>query len=371
MESSSSGKSHSFVWNAVEQWTTQTFLITQGSGILAVILHQLDWQFNGSQIISTIVWVFTIVIFILFLLVYLIKAFMFPRLVRQQLDTDIVELCCLASISITLGVVTDMVALVCAKDWGPSWAMVAYVLTWIDVALAIMSNVGIPYQYFATEHPGIDGMPPNAVLPSIAAVTCAATCGTVAFAGDLSARAQVPLILVGYIVLGIGLPYSFIITAEYITYLLRNGLPPRGQSWMVWTLAGPLGQAAYACQILGSAAASPGHQVFANYDRGTFITASSGQVINAASALAGLVIWGYATFWALFSLIATIHLEFCTQGGIRNSKYSLSVWSPVFPMGVYALGTLQFGKDMNSPAWSALSSGDIQAELNWEVAIYR
>ena len=324
---------------------------------MAVVLHQLDWQFHGSQIISTIIWVFTIVIYILSLLLYIAKVFRFPRVVHQQLDKDIVELCCLASISITLGVIIDMVALVCAQDWGPSWGMVAYVLSWIQVAVAIAANIGIPYKYFASEPPGIDNMPPNVVLPSIAAVTAAATCGVVAYAGNLSSRAQVPMILVGYILLGLGLPFSFIITAVYIARLLRSGLPSRNQNPMNWILVGPLGQAAYACQILGAATASPGHQTFASYDRGYFITASSGQVISTVSTLAALVLWGYATFWILFSLAATIHLEIFSKGGIRSSKYRLAVWSPVFPLGVYTLATIEFGKNMNAPAWNALSSG--------------
>ena len=341
----------------IEGWTTQTFLISQGSGVLAVVLHDLDWGFHGSHTISTILWIFTIVIYFIFLMIYLLKVIRHPRTVRQELDKDIVELSCLASISITFGVITDMVALVSAQAWGHSWSMLAYVLSWIHVAIAFTANVGIPYKYFASEPPGIDGMPPNVVLPSIAGITAAATCGVVAFSGKLSSRADVPLILVGYIILGLGLPFSFIVTAVYITRLFSSGLPPRAQNSTNWILVGPLGQAAYACQILGAASASPGHLSFAEYNRGYFITANSGEIISTVSTLAALVLWGYATFWVLFCMAATVHLEVFSQDGIKNSKYSLSAWSPMFPLGVYTLATLQFGKNMNAPAWNALSSG--------------
>lgn len=132
---------------------------------------------------------------------------------------------------------------------------------------------------------------------------------------------------------------------------------------MNWTLVGPLAQAAYACQILGAAAASPGKEVFASYNKGFFITAGSGQTISSVSTLAALVLWGYATFWFIFCLAASIHLEFFTQGGIRKAKYSLSAWSPVFPLGVYTLATIEFGKNMNAPAWNALSSGYVLSPL--------
>src|ERR1700709_2274400 len=35
---------------------SQWFLIPQGTGILAIILHQLQYQFNGLTIISDILW---------------------------------------------------------------------------------------------------------------------------------------------------------------------------------------------------------------------------------------------------------------------------------------------------------------------------
>ena len=367
-----SGEQESMISKIIDGWTTQTFLISQGTGVLAVVLHDLDWQFHGSQIISIIVWIITIVIYILFLFTYVIKVFVNPNLVRKQLDSDIVELCCLASISITLGVITDMVALVCAQAWGPSWGLFAYVLSWIHVGIAFVANLGIPYKYFASEPPGIDGMPPNVVLPSIAGVTAAATCGVVAFAGNLSSRTQVPMIITGYVSLGIGLPFSFIITAVYITHLISSGLPPRAQNPTNWILVGPLGQAAYACQILGAAAASPGKESFASYGRGYFLTENSGETVSSVSILASLVLWGYATFWIIFSLVATLHLECFTQGGLKKSKYNLSYWSPIFPIGVYTLATIEFGKSMNAPAWDALSSGFVcSSSCHFDMTISR
>lgn len=349
-------QSQSTLSKCIEGWTSRIFLITQTSGILAVVLHQLNWGFEGSQIISIVVWLFTIVIYLLFLPIYVVKVFMFTRKVHQQLDQDIVELCCLASISITLGVISDMVTIVCAEAWGPSWGMGAYVLTWINVVLATLAIIGIPYKQFASNPPGIDKTPPNIQLPSIATVTAAAQCGVTAFAGMLDPRLQVPLIIVGYVLLGLGLPFSFIITAVYIARLLDQGLPPRFLNAANWILVGPLAQAAYAFQILGSATESPGKEPFARYSKGYFITASAGQIISTASTLAGLMLWGYATFWILFCLTATIHLEFFTQGGLRNSKYSLSVWSPGYPIGVYTLASMHFGKIMDAPAWNAISS---------------
>ena len=87
---------------AIRNFTSQWLLIPQGTGILAVIMHNLDYQFRGLGIISEIFWVLTIVLLILFLFLYVLRICLYPRIVAKTLATDITEIAGLASISITL-----------------------------------------------------------------------------------------------------------------------------------------------------------------------------------------------------------------------------------------------------------------------------
>ncbi|KAL8802742.1 MAG: hypothetical protein Q9200_006481 [Gallowayella weberi] len=222
-----------------------------------------------------------------------------------------------------------MVALVCAKAWGPSWGMVAYVLSWINVFIAFVVVVGIPYVYFRCCPPGTDSMPPGVILPGIAALTASSACGIVCFAGKLSARAQVPMIITGYVLLGIGYAETAALIIVYLSRLINGGFPNKAQLWMNYIPVGPLGQASVAMQILGQAVTAPGHQTFASYNRGIFITASAGQVLGTMGTFMGLLTWSYGAWWLLFSVALTIHLGIFADGGIR--EYSLSAWSSVFP----------------------------------------
>ncbi len=99
-------QSSSVLLKLIEQCTTQIFLISQSTGILAVILYNLDYQFSGLKIIAIIVWLLTIVLAILFSLTYVVKACMFSKTTRQELTSNIVEVCCLASASITFSSVS-------------------------------------------------------------------------------------------------------------------------------------------------------------------------------------------------------------------------------------------------------------------------
>lgn len=322
-------KRQGFLMKTIEEWTATTFLISQGTGILATVLFQLNWQFRGSEIIATVVWIFTILIFVVFSLLYILKIILFPKTVRRQLTSDVMELCCLSSISISFGVIITMVALVCAKAWGPSWGMVAYILNWINIFTAFVVAVGVPYVYFRRTPPGTDNMPPSVILPAIAALTASSACGIVCFYGKLSARAQVPMIITGYVLLGFGYADAVALIFIYMARLINGGFPNKNQLWMNYIVVGPLGQASVAVQLLSQAASAPGNMTFASYNKGTFITASAGQVLGSVGTLAGLLIWSYGVWWLLFSIAMTVHLGIFAEGGIR--EYSLSAWSIVFP----------------------------------------
>lgn len=319
------------VLTMIEQTSSQLFLITQSTGILAVILHQLDYQFRGSQIIGIIVWLLTIALLVLFVILYIAKAFLFPKTTKQEITSNIIELCTLASIPITFGTIIEMVALVCAHTWGEGWGIAAYVLAWVNVGLGFLTCVGIPYIYLWYICPGVDGIPPVVVLPAIAIITAASSCGVVTFAGEISSRLQVPMIIVGYILLGLGLPFALSLIVIFMARLFNGGWPPRAKAPLTFVLVGPLGQGAYAFQILGTSAAAPGLGAFGTYNKGRFITNNDGKIIEAVSILTGLVLWGYGAFWLLFSLVESVHLGLFRGGGIKNRGYGLQMWSPVFP----------------------------------------
>lgn len=255
-----------------------------------------------------------------------------PQSTRQELTSNIVELCCLASASITFTGIVEMFALVCPQSFGSGWGTAAYCLGWITVVVASIAAVGIPYAYLWFMAPGNDNMPPTVILPAIAAITGAAACGVITSAANISARLQVPMIIVGYILVGLGLPYALSLTVIFIHRLMDGSWPPRAKAPLTWVILGPLGQASYAVMILGNSAASPGIGSFGRYNSGRFITENDGKIIEAASILFALVLWGYGVFWALFAVTESIHLGLFKNGGIRNPGHNMSMWSPVFPI---------------------------------------
>lgn len=312
------------LWNFSSRW----FLIPQGTGIIAVILHQLDYQFRGLRIISVIVWIYTIALLATAMSVYLLRVLVYPRHVARALRESIVETSCLSSISITFTTIIQMIVLVLVHQWGPAWGIVAFVLWWINTAMAVVAVMVIPYVFVKVQPPGIKSVTPVVLLPLIAALTSAAGGGVICHYGAFSDRLQVPVIIVSYLEVGLGLLLAMTFNDVFVTRLFDRSFPDLEHIYQDMILCGPFGQGSFALQALGEVVSKGS---FAEYNRGVFLTAQAAKPIAYASQLAGLLAWGYGTFWWFFAITSVIHTFFSQPGGIRKSRFTMSAWALVFP----------------------------------------
>lgn len=206
---------------ALQNFTSQWFLIPQGTGIIAVILHQLDYQFTGLHVISYIFWVLAIISLLTSVALYLARCILFPRRVLASLQRSQEEAACLTSICITYTSIIQMMSLTLVSSWGPGWGAAAHVLWWINVGVAFLSVVGVPF-VLVRVYPGrVSHLSPASQLPLIAALTVAAGGGTVAQNAGIGPRSQVPVIVVSYLFIG----------------LLLWGM---GTFWWIWAVTGIL-----------------------------------------------------------------------------------------------------------------------------------
>lgn len=312
----------------IKNFSSQWFLIPQGTGILAVILHQLHYQFHGLRIISQILWVLTIVLLISFLAIYSIRAIIFPRHVLHQLSSNILETACLSSVSIAFTTIIQMIALNLPKPWGQHWGLAAYGLWWINAAMAAACCIAIPYVFTKSEAPGIDFIPPGILLPCIAALTIAAGGGVVCQYGEISAALQVPVIIVSYLFIGLGLPLSVVCDAVFFARLFDKQWPIKERVYQLMILCGPLGQASFAMQILGNVVKLG---AFATYNTSSFLDKSSGMTVAVSSEFLGIITWGYGTFWWGFACIGIFHYLITDTRELLKWDKQLTAWSMVFP----------------------------------------
>jgi tellurite resistance protein TehA-like permease len=293
-----------------------------------VIIHQLDYQFDGLSIISVVVWLYTIALLAVGVFLYLLRIFLYPQHVVSALRTSVTETSCLASISITFTSIIIMAAVVLVRQWGSAWGIVVYVLWWINTAMAVGLVMWIPYVYVKVQPPGLEAVSPGVLLPLISALTSAAGGGIICRYGALSDRLQIPVIIVSYLEVGIGLPLAVTLSGVFVTRLFNKSFPSVEHVYEDMILCGPFGQGSFALQALGQVVSRGS---FAGYGRGTFLTAEAAKPVAFVSQFAGLLSWGYATFWWVFAITSILHTFFSQIRDHRSTPFTMTAWAVVFP----------------------------------------
>ncbi|KAJ5675951.1 hypothetical protein N7462_008848 [Penicillium macrosclerotiorum] len=334
------------LWNFSSQW----FLVAQGTGIIGVILHRLDYQFNGLQTLAKIVWIYTIVLLGLGLAGYLLRVILYPRHVRQQLRHDLIETSCLASLPIAFTSILQVAAL----QYGHRAGLAIYILWWVQTGLAVVACLGIPYVQLQLQPQGIQRLPPASLLPFIAALTSAAGGGVICRYTYVSPRLQVPALVVSYLEVGAGLALAAGFDAMILVQHFDQFRPAPEKVFADMIVCGPFGQGAFALQVLGETVQ---HGSFAAYHRGTFLTAQAAIPIGYASQFLGLLTWGSGIFWWCFAILSICHTLCAQPGGWRHTQFSMAAWSLIFPWGVFTNAAVEFGKIMDSPAFAVVSTG--------------
>ena len=384
--SSGSNASEPPTRTALRNLSSSWFLISQGTGILAIVLWQLHYQFRGLRTIAIVVWAMAIVFYLTVLGLYILRALCFPKYFLSQLRNNNSEVACLASISVALFSIIQMLNLVLGPK-ASGWAMTVYVLWWINTVLAIFAILIIPYSFAILNPPGIENLLPNSQLPIVAALTCAAAGASIGSSEMLTTAQKIPVVVVSYLLVGTSIPLTLFLDGLFLGRLFNqtkeHGAEPKAGAqalavaYQELILTGPWSQGSTALQSLGQVVLSG---LFARFERGTFLTAQASPTVGYCSIFAGLLFWGHATFWWVFAILSIMHNLFLAKQGKKKTAFAFATWSTVFPFvshifpddrmnlqrmytdlsraqGVYTRSTELLGEFLDSAAfrvWSAI-----------------
>jgi tellurite resistance protein TehA-like permease len=138
----------------LQNFTPIWFSICMATGLIAILLHQLPYQFHGLRVISTVVYLLNLILFILFLLIFAVRIFRHPRHALHMFGSKADELSGLACPVTAFIIIVGMTALIPGQAWGHGWTTFSYVLWWISAFLAIstfFSSLYISYTYSLPE----------------------------------------------------------------------------------------------------------------------------------------------------------------------------------------------------------------------------
>jgi C4-dicarboxylate transporter/malic acid transport protein len=230
-------------------------------------------------------------------------------------------------------------ALLVGRDLtGLSAAITIDEILWtLGTLTGLASTILIPYLMFTH----LDLEPKDTLatwlMPIVPPMVSAAT-GAGLIAHLPAGQDRLALLLACYAMFGISLLISLIIITLLWGRLTYDGIGPARTVPTLWIVLGPLGQSITAVGLLGNAAHAAIPEPYST-------------LMQAASVLYGIPVWGFAIIWLL--LAATITLRTAR----RHLPFSLTWWSFTFPVGTLVTGTSQLAlhTHANFLTWASVS----------------
>ena len=305
----------------IRQFTPNWFAATMGTGVLALALRQAVPGLSGM---AEALWLLTIGLFVLFSVLYTARWVMFFDEARRIFAHSTVSMF-FGTIPMGLATILNGALVFGVERWGTGVLPWVEALWWLDVALALLCGVAIPYLMFTRQEHSIDQMTAVWLLPVVAAEVAAASGGLLApHLTDVHRQFQV--LITSYVLWAVSLPVAFSILTILTLRMALHKLPQASMAASSWLALGPIGTGALGMMLLGSDAPA----IFAANGLG-----SLGEIARGLGLVAGIVLWGAGLWWLLTAVLITLrHLR-------DGMPFNLGWWGFTFPLGVYALATLK------------------------------
>lgn len=316
-------------------------------------MHQLPYQFEGLSIISSVLFVFNLILFILFFIAFGLRCFLYPSSTISACRTNPIELSMLGAIPIAWFTLCAQVGIIVSNaTWGGhAFSLVAYVMWWAGTFVMGVVAVLVIVVFSKTNVLTSETILPALVLPFVGTTTDAVAGALIVTASaGVSSGLAIPVIIFSYIFAGLGFWAAMLIYAAYFVRLMNHGLPPPDMTPSLVILVGPCGQTAAAVQLLGLAA----RQHFGAYGRGTFLQANAGDICSTVGTLFGLFFLGLGLLFAAFSVYVILEVAFKKQ-----HQYSLVWWSTIFPVATVNTVWISLAEEMDSPTFRVLAAGTL------------
>ncbi|TVY82220.1 Sulfite efflux pump SSU1, partial [Lachnellula suecica] len=336
----------------VQDFSPVWFTWCMNAGIIAILLHQLPYQFRGLHVLSTIAFVIDLVLFIIFSLIFLTRFAWFKRQAYYEITDDTNELALGACWPIAWQTISSLTCLIASNaSWGGhAFTLVGYVMWWIGTGWTVAYLLFTFITMIRRHNVAKQKLPPTIVIPAVAVSTAATTGGLIAIYSDnISARLAVPIIIVSFMMVGVGVFMAIMLFTLLLHNLFVDGWPAPDNITSMWMFVGPMGQGAAAIQLLGSAAHTYGR--FAGYNKGTFLTETAAAPLDVACIFFALMLTGMGTIFGLIAFYAMIEVAWK-----RQLKWHLTWNSIIFPTGTLTTSFLLFSIEMDSPAFRAVTT---------------
>ena len=323
----------------VRQFTPNWFAVTMGTGILALALNQLPLAIPYLHQLAAALWLLNIGLFLLFSLLYATRWVLFFHEARRIFGHSVMSMF-FGTIPMGLATIINGFLAFGIPRWGGAAVTIAEALWWVDMVMALVCGVVIPFLMFTRQDHSLEKMTAIWLLPVVAAEVTAASAGQLV-PHLANPAAALHILVMGYALWAFSVPIAMSMLVILLLRLVTHKLPHRDMAASGWLALGPLGTGALALLLLGADAP----RVFQAAGM-----AGVGAVAQGLGIIGGVAMWGYGAWWMLIAILTTARY-------LRTGMpFNLGWWGFTFPIGVYAVATLALGRQTNIAFFSSLGT---------------
>jgi len=322
--------------DVIRHFTPNWFAATMGTGILSLLLG----QFSALNHVGEALWLLNIALFVLFSILYGARWVLFFDEARRVFGHSTVSMF-FGTIPMGLATLINGFMGYGLPHWGEGILPLIESLWWLDVAMALVCGVAIPFMMFTRQQHSIDQMTAVWLLPVVAAEVAAASGGQLA-PHLLDTTAQFHVLITSYVLWAFSVPVAFSILAILLLRMALHKLPHASMAASSWLALGPIGTGALGMLLLGGDAPA----IFAANG-----LPGMGAMAEGIGLVAGITLWGFGLWWMLLAVLITLRY---LRSGI---PFNLGWWGFTFPLGVYATATLKLAAVLNLGFFAIMGEG--------------
>lgn len=313
-----------------------------GTGVVSLLLITIPFKADWLYWLSVVFFGLNTVLFVLAFTVSMLRYILYPEIWRLEI-ADSTNSLFLGTIPIGFATLVESWVFLCVPYWGP-WAIkVAWICWIIDAVVATVVTISLTILLIsASQQQQLHRITAVQLLPISATIVAAGTGAEVAnFLPD--ANDALGTLIASYVMWGMAVPLAMTVMVMYYTRLALHKLPPREIVVSSFLPISPLGMGGYTILYLGHVA----QKVFPQ--TGFFHEAQiAGDIFYAIGVFVALIMWASGLTWLCFAL-ATIYYS-------RPFPFNMGWWGFTFPLGSFAICTIEFGIQMPSMFFKVLGT---------------
>lgn len=326
------------------------FAMTMGTGVTSLLLETLPYKFHGLDVIAIVFFGITLFSFGMLTVLSIIRFIVWPQVLWLLLlhSTHSEFLGCT---SMTISTLMNFCALHWVHGREGSFRYFVWAVWWFNSAYAIILCFGLTFLKATRHKHSLNAMTGIWLIPIIA-LTVVGSSGSI-MSEMLPVQYAKITIVTSYMMIGCAWCLIFISLTLYYARLVFYKVPPANLIVTVFVPLGPCAQACFGYLRLSSAV----FDIYKEFGQSLFgtglLSAEEARYMNlgiqGCSILAALCLWGLCFFWFTIALSLWLDTWVATK-----LNFNPGWWGACFPVGVYALATIEMGRAFESGAFKIL-----------------